>query len=123
MSLSEGVDYLTGPVSYTLVSVVGFAVLLYWRRFFVQPQVAWAMLNLSLLIAGWALTDPNFRSIVAKEDNVPITMLIYSRRLLHLAGPRTAPCRTTTAWPAASRSSKSSTTKRCWSGPIWSTPS
>jgi hypothetical protein len=51
---------------------------LYWRRFFVHPQVAWAMLALSLLAAGWAFTDKNFRDIVAKPDNVPITMLIYS---------------------------------------------
>jgi hypothetical protein len=78
LGLRELVDRLTGPVSYTVLSVVGFAVLLYWRRFFVQPQVAWALLNLSLLLAGWSFTDPNFRSIVAKEDNVPISMLIYS---------------------------------------------
>jgi hypothetical protein len=80
--LSKGVreliDGLTGPVSYTVLSVALFAAVLYWRRFFVNPQVAWALLNLSLLGAGWSFTDPNFRSIVAKEDNVPISMLIYS---------------------------------------------
>src|SRR5262249_2717784 len=54
-----------------------FAVVLYWRRFFTNPQVAWGLLNLSLLGAGWSFTDPNFRAIVAKEDNVPISMLIY----------------------------------------------
>src|SRR5947207_1706194 len=48
------------------------------RRCFVQPQVAWAMLTFTLFAAGWSFTDPNFRSIVAKEDNVPISMLIYS---------------------------------------------
>ncbi|MFO0927653.1 MAG: hypothetical protein U0736_11540 [Gemmataceae bacterium] len=67
-----------GATIYTTVSFVAFAALLYWRRFFVQPQVAWAVLMLSLLAGGWSFTDPNFRSIVAKEDNVPITMLIYS---------------------------------------------
>src|SRR5262249_32380975 len=30
------------------------------------------------LLGGWSFTDPNFRAIVAKEDNVPISMLIYS---------------------------------------------
>jgi hypothetical protein len=74
----EGIDRLTGPVMYSTLSVVGFAALLYWRRFFTNPQVAWAGLNLTLLAFGWSFTDPNFRSIVAKEDNVPITMLIYS---------------------------------------------
>jgi hypothetical protein len=72
------VDWATGPVTYTLMSAGAFAAVLYWRRVFVQPQVAWALLNASLLAAGWSFTDPNFRSIVAKEDNVPITMLIYS---------------------------------------------
>ena len=50
--------------------------MLIYRRFFTNPQVAWAMLNLSLLFGGWAMTNPNFHSIVAKEDNVPISMLI-----------------------------------------------
>jgi hypothetical protein len=76
--LRESIDLLMGPVIYVSLSVVSFVLLLVFRRFFVQPQVAWAMLNLSLLAGGWAMTDPNFRSIVAKEDNVPITMLIYS---------------------------------------------
>lgn len=67
-----------GATIYTTVSFVAFIVLLVWRRFFVQPQVAWALLMASLLAGGWSFTDPNFRSIVAKEDNVPISMLIYS---------------------------------------------
>jgi hypothetical protein len=76
--LREAVDRATGPVTYTILSIIAFTALLYWRRFFTNPQVAWAALMLSLLGAGWSFTDPNFRSIVAKEDNVPITMLIYS---------------------------------------------
>ncbi len=77
-ALREFIDSLTGPVTYTMVSIVAFALLLYFRKFFVQPDVAWTILQLSLLAGGWAMTDPNFREIVAKEDNVPISMLIYS---------------------------------------------
>ena len=76
--IRDFIDYLTGPVTYTMLSIVAFALLLYFRKFFVQPDVAWAALQLSLLAGGWAMTDPNFREIVAKEDNVPISMLIYS---------------------------------------------
>jgi hypothetical protein len=76
--LRERVDRVMGPVLYTTMSVVGFVLVLVFRRFFTRPQVAWAVLNLSLLFGGWSMTDPNFRSIVAKEDNVPISMLIYS---------------------------------------------
>jgi hypothetical protein len=67
-----------GPILYVTLSVIGFLVLLYFRKFFVQPDVAWAILQLTLLFGGWAMTDPNFREIVAKEDNVPISMLIFS---------------------------------------------
>lgn len=77
-SLRGFVNDLMGPVTYTTISVVGFALLLYYRRFFTDPIVAWAILNFSLLFSGWALTDANFRSIVTKPDNVPISMLIFS---------------------------------------------
>jgi len=76
--LTETVDKLMGPVTYTTLSVIGFVLLLVYRKFFTQPTVAIAGLNLSLLFGGWAMTNPNFRAIVAKEDNVPITMLIFS---------------------------------------------
>jgi hypothetical protein len=67
-----------GPILYTTVSVVGFILLLYFRRFFTQPLVAWTILNLSLLIGGWSMTNPEFQKIIGKEDNVPIVMLIFS---------------------------------------------
>jgi hypothetical protein len=40
--------------------------------------VGWAVLNISLFFAGWAMTDANFRDVVTKPDNVPIAMLIYA---------------------------------------------
>jgi hypothetical protein len=67
-----------GPILYTVLSVAGFASLLYFRRFVTEPLIAWVILNLFLLVGGWSMTDPNFRLIVAKEDNVPITILIFT---------------------------------------------
>jgi hypothetical protein len=67
-----------GPILYVTLSIVGFVLLLYFRRFFVRPSVAWAILQLSLLAAGWAMTDDEFQKIILKPDNVPIPMLIYS---------------------------------------------
>jgi hypothetical protein len=72
------IDWLMGPVTYTTLSIVGFAALLYWRRALTQPHAAWAILQASLLGAGLAVTDQNFYKIIAKPDNVPIPMLIYS---------------------------------------------
>ncbi len=74
----EAIDFLMGPVVYTSLSILLFALLLVFRRVFVVPHVAWGVLMLSLLGAGWAMTDPNFRGVVTKPDNVPIPLLIYS---------------------------------------------
>jgi hypothetical protein len=76
--LREAVDYVTGPTTYILLAVVIFAVAIAFRRWVTLPQVGWAALMLLLLAGGWAFTDPNFRAIVAKEDNVPISMLIFA---------------------------------------------
>jgi hypothetical protein len=35
-------------------------------------------LNVTLLAAGWSMTNKDFREVVTKPDNVPITLLIYS---------------------------------------------
>jgi len=77
-SVREGIDYLAGPVIYTTLSVVGFALLLIYRKFIVRPEVGFAILNLSLLLAGLAMTDKEFKKILLKPDNVPIPILIYS---------------------------------------------
>lgn len=67
-----------GPILYTLISVIGFVAVLKFRKFFTEPKIAWALLNLSLLVGGWSMTDPEFAKIITKEDNVPITMLIFT---------------------------------------------
>lgn len=74
----HAVDYLMGPVTFFVGSVVGLAALLYWRKWFTEPVVAWSILQATLLFSGWAMTDPNFASIITKPDNVPIVMLIFS---------------------------------------------
>ena len=76
--LREAVDYVTGPTTYILLAVLIFAVAIAFRRWVTLPQVGWAALMFFLLAGGWAFTDSNFRAIVAKEDNVPISMLIFS---------------------------------------------
>src|SRR5688500_12876393 len=55
-AIREAVDWATGPISYTVLSMVAFAALIYWRKFFVQPQVAWAALMITLLMGGWSFT-------------------------------------------------------------------
>jgi len=79
-----------GPILYTTGSVVAFVLFIYFRRFFTQPLVAWTILNLALLGGGWGMTDQNFRLIVTKPDNVPITILIFSVGFFTWLGMRKA---------------------------------
>jgi hypothetical protein len=67
-----------GPILYSTLSVVAFILFLRYREILTEPFVAWLIFNLFLLASGWAITDPNFRLIVTKEDNVPIVLLVFS---------------------------------------------
>jgi hypothetical protein len=80
LNLRHVIDWLMGPVVYTTLSVVGFVLLLVFRRFIAQPQVGLALMNLTFLFSGLAMTDPHFGGpdVMGKADNVPIAMLIYS---------------------------------------------
>ncbi|MDA1052016.1 MAG: hypothetical protein O3C40_16240 [Planctomycetota bacterium] len=70
-------DARMGPVVYTVGLLLLLSVLYLGRNFFVKPTVAWAGLNLSLLLMGISMTDMDFASIVMKPDNVPIVAMIY----------------------------------------------
>lgn len=71
------VNSLSGPVLYTLGTTVLLVVLFVFRKFFVQPMVAWTILNVMLLLMGLSMADENFAAIVMKPDNVPIVGLVF----------------------------------------------
>ncbi len=81
LSLSQGsrdfLDWMMGPVVYSVGTLVVLSFVFWARKFFVQPFVAWAVLNLSLLVMGLSMTDPDFASIVTKPDNVPIVAMVF----------------------------------------------
>ena len=72
----EAINRGTGPVVYSTGSVILVAVMFVFRRFFVQPAVAWTIWNAMLIFLGLSMTDRDFFEIVAKPDNVPIVMLV-----------------------------------------------
>jgi hypothetical protein len=76
--IREAVNYLLGPVSYFILAVLGFTLLIYFRKTLTDPIIAFAFLSVVLLGSGWAMTDPSFRAIIGKPDNVPIVLLIFS---------------------------------------------
>ncbi|HZZ30021.1 MAG TPA: hypothetical protein VFE46_18640 [Pirellulales bacterium] len=73
----DTVDKLTSPTVYSLGTSGLLIVFFIFRKFFVQPMVAWSMLNIVLLVMGMAMTDPNFAAIVTKPDNVPIVSMVF----------------------------------------------
>ncbi len=75
--IRTGINRLMNPTIYTLGSLVILSAAFLLRRFLVKPWVAWLGLNLSALLMGMSLTDPNFASIVTKADNVPIVGLVF----------------------------------------------
>jgi len=77
MAVRSLVNSLSGPVLYTLGTTALFTGLFVFRKFFVQPMVAWSVLNFTLLLLGLSMADENFAAIVMKPDNVPIVGLVY----------------------------------------------
>ena len=76
-SFKDAVNWLTGPVIYSVGTTAMLVVMFVFRRFFVNPVVAWTLLNLSLLLMGLSMSDGNFGAIVMKPDNVPIVGLVF----------------------------------------------
>ena len=77
LSARNLVNKLSGPVLYTLGTTALFTILFVFRKFFVQPMVAWTVLNVALVLMGLSMADQNFASIVMKPDNVPIVGLVF----------------------------------------------
>lgn len=73
----SGVDRLMNPTVYSAGSLVILGILFVLRKYWVEPSIAWLLLNLSLLLMGMSLTDMDFASIVTKPDNVPIVAMVF----------------------------------------------
>ncbi len=66
------VDFLCTPVIFFSLSMVLFALGIRFREPLTRPRVALGILVASLLFLAFGFTDPNFRAIGLKPDNVPI---------------------------------------------------
>lgn len=73
-----GVDrVIANPISYFVVSMLIFGAMIWLRKWWVQPTVAWVLFNLSVLFLTLSMTDYDFRQIVGKPDNVPIVGMLF----------------------------------------------
>jgi hypothetical protein len=77
-SVKHGVNWMTQPsIFLTLVTIV-FALAFIFYKVWTRPVVAGTLFALFLLGYFGSMGDENFRSIVAKPDNVPITIMLIS---------------------------------------------
>jgi hypothetical protein len=78
----EGVKHvintLTAPSIFLTISTVVFILMLVLYKLWTKPLIAGGLFALFLLGYFGSMGDPNFKSIVAKPDNVPITIMVLS---------------------------------------------
>lgn len=68
---------IANPISFFVLSLVIYVLIIVLRDWWVKPTVAWVLFNLSVLFVGISMTDYDFRQIVGKPDNVPILGMLY----------------------------------------------
>jgi hypothetical protein len=71
------VNLLADPRLFFLLTVVALIVLVWKRDRIASPWIGYGLLAFLGLFFLFGLTDPNFRLIVTKPDNVPIVGLIF----------------------------------------------
>jgi hypothetical protein len=77
-TLKHYVNLSTKPAPFITISIVVFALMFVLYKWWTKPAVFAAIFGLFLLGYFGSMGDVNFRSIVAKPDNVPITIMVIS---------------------------------------------
>ena len=75
--LKEIINQLSSPALFTMLSIGVFIAFLYAYRQVTRKAVGVAMLVGFFAFLALSYQDVNFRHIVAKPDNVPITMMLF----------------------------------------------
>jgi uncharacterized membrane protein len=76
--IKHAIDGLLGPVTFFLISVGGVAAMIVFRRWWTKSSVAFVLLVFSVVYFLLSMTDAEFRNIVQKPDNIPITIMLFS---------------------------------------------
>src|SRR5262249_32730039 len=77
-SIEQFVNTLCKPAPFISLSVAVFALMFVLYKWWTRPVVFGTIFGLFLLGYFGSMGNPNFRSIVAKPDNVPISMMVIS---------------------------------------------
>ena len=86
----NAVNAATKPEWFITISCVVFALMFILYKWWTKPLVFGVIFGLFCLFYFGSMADPNFRSIVAKPDNVPITIMVISVMLCIWIGMRRA---------------------------------
>src|SRR4051812_48120798 len=77
-SVKHGVNWLTQPSIFLTLSTIVFILMFVTYKVWTRPAIAATLFALFILGYFGSMADENFRSIVAKPDNVPITIMLIS---------------------------------------------
>jgi len=72
------INALSRPEPFLSLSVLGFALSLLWYRRWTKPLIAGGLALAFIAFYGLSMLDHNFMLIIAKPDNIPITIMIFA---------------------------------------------
>ncbi|HYO08886.1 MAG TPA: hypothetical protein VER17_07915 [Tepidisphaeraceae bacterium] len=72
------INALTAPSIFLTLCTVVFVLMFVLYKLWTKPPIALGLFILFCVFYFGSIADPNFRSIVAKPDNVPITIMVVS---------------------------------------------
>src|SRR5437763_57204 len=77
-AIKHAINAATKPAYFLTLTTVVFILMIVLYRLWTKPLVFAAIFALFCLFYFGSIADVNFRSIVAKPDNVPITIMVVS---------------------------------------------
>jgi len=72
------INPLFTPVTYFILTVVGFWAMIRYRETWTEPKFALKLAVGSIAGLTFAMFDPNFRSISTTPDNIPIFLMVFT---------------------------------------------
>src|SRR5687768_5193696 len=77
-AIKEFINFLTQPAYFLTLTTLIFVLMFVLYKWWTRPIVFWTIFVLFCIFYFGSIADPNFKSIVAKPDNVPITIMVVS---------------------------------------------
>src|SRR2546421_2909570 len=76
--VKHGVNAITRPQYFISLATLAFVLMFVLYKLWTKPPVALGLFILFVILYFGSIADSNFRAIVAKPDNVPITIMVVS---------------------------------------------